>query len=258
MRIWPRAAFATSALLHAAVILGLDRLPPPRPAENVAVEVMEVPPAPPPPAPVAQPDPPQAPPRAPSARVEPTAPVRAPRRFAPPREAPVAPAPDPAPPPPNAPPPDDAKPVAQAPVRIGVAMSATTESGTVAAPTGNTLYGDMPKRAPDPEEVAAYRADRYVPPTRVLRLPTVVTCDVPKSEYPQAAYRAGIEGRVRLRLLVGADGQVLDARVVEEPGHGLGSAAANSVRRHCRFRPAEGPDGPAATWITYSVRFEID
>jgi protein TonB len=137
-------------------------------------------------------------------------------------------------------------------------MSATTEGGTLAAPSGNTLHGDMPKRAPDPEEVAPYRADHYLPPTQVQRLPTVETCDVPKSEYPAAAYRAGVEGRVRLRVLVGADGRVLQAKVVDEPGYGLGPAAAEGVRRHCRFRPAQGPEGPAATWITYSIRFEID
>jgi protein TonB len=137
-------------------------------------------------------------------------------------------------------------------------MSATTEGGTLPAPTGNTLHGEMPRRAPDAEEVPAYRADHYLPPTQVRQLPTVVTCDLPKSEYPSAAYRAGIEGRVRLRILVGADGGVLEAKVVEEPGYGLGSAAADGVRRHCRFRPAKGPDGPAATWITYSIRFEID
>jgi protein TonB len=247
------AAYAASAALHLAALVGLARLPPPplpRP-EAVAVDIVSEAPS------AAIAPPPETPPPAPLP--EPPAPRRVPRKIVQaPRGAPPAAAADAAPPPPNAPPPPDAPPAARAPVRIGVSMSATTQGGTFSAPVGNTLYGEVPKGAPDAKAVRPYQADRYVPPTQVRRLPRAVACEIPQAEYPEAARRAGVEGKVRLRVLVGADGRVLEVQVLEEPGHGLGAAAVAGVKRHCRFAPGEGESGPAATWIPYTVRWELE
>jgi periplasmic protein TonB len=253
-RVPPPLAYAASAALHVAALAGLSRLPPPPPPapDTVGVDIISVAP----PAPVVAPAEPPAPP---VPVPEPVAPRRLSRKVVvAPRDAPLAPAPDAAPPPPNAPPPSDAPPPARAPVRIGVAMSATTEGGTISAPPGNTLYGEMPKQAPERKDVQPYRADRYVPPTQVRRLPRPISCEIPQAEYPESAKRAGIEGKVRLRVLVGADGRVLEAQVLEEPGHGLGAAAIAGVKRHCRFDPGQGEAGAAATWIPYTVRWELE
>lgn len=242
MRIPAPVALGASAALHVAGLLGLSRLPASPRAENVAVEIVEVAPPPPPPAPEPAPVPP--PPRA--------------IGLAPPRRAPRAPAPTaPAPPPPNAPPPPDAAPPSRAPVKIGVSLSATT-SGGVAAPAGNTAYGEMPKTAPDPGEVKPYRSDRYVPPTEVTVLPRPVgECRPPTDEYPKDALRLGIEGVVVLVLTVDEKGAIADARVIEDPGHGLGPAAARSVRAHCRFEPARRGGDAVATSFRFKVRFEL-
>lgn len=250
IRIPAPAAYALSLAVHGAAFLLLARVEAlhlPRGAD-VAVEIVEAPPPPPreePPAPAPAP-----------------APRRAPRQtpLAPPPDAPPPPPrPSEAPPPPNeAPPPDAAAPSQQAPVRIGISMSSATEGGGFAAPVGNTLYGQAPRTAPDPAEVKPYRAERYVPPTQVTVLPRPIgECAPPASEYPEEARRLGIEGVVILVVSIDEAGKVTDARVVQDPGHGLGPAAAAAYRRYCRFEPARRGGEAVATSIRVPFRFEL-
>jgi protein TonB len=246
-RLPASAAYALSAALHLAAFLGLMRLDATRlaPSENVAVDIVEeAPPKPEPPAPAPAPPP--------QAKI-----VRTPLR--PPPDAPPPPKPrDDAPPPPNAPPPPDAQPVARAPVRIGISMSSSTAGGGFAAPVGNTLYGEMPRTAPDPADVKPYRAERYVPPTQVTVLPKAIgECSPPADEYPDEARTLGIEGVVVMMLSVDETGAIADARVVEDPGHGLGAAAITSVKRHCKFEPAQRGGEKVATTLRYKVRYEL-
>jgi TonB family protein len=122
---------------------------------------------------------------------------------------------------------------------------------------GNTLYGKPPEVAPDPAEVRPYRADRYLPPTEVdsppLRLPT----DVPLSAYPPEARAAGLEGEVRLRLLIDSDGRVQEATALNDPGKGMAAAAVEIARRYYRFRPARRGGQPVATEFVMQVQFVL-
>ncbi len=182
----------------------------------------------------------------------------------PPRKVAAAPLPQappsrepPAPPPPNTPPPPDAPAPQKAPLRIGISMSSATEAAALAAPVGNSLYGKAPERAPDPSTVQPYRADHYAPPAEVTALPEPISCAVPKSEYPEEAKRIGFEGTVRLRLRIDEEGHVTNAKVIEDPGHGLGAAAVRSIPRWCRFRPATRKSEQVATDIPFTVHFEL-
>jgi protein TonB len=58
-----------------------------------------------------------------------------------------------------------------------------------------------------------------------------------------------------LALTIDETGAVAEARVIEDPGHGFGAAAARSVRRDCRFAPARRDGEPVATTLRYTVRF---
>jgi protein TonB len=240
-------AVALSLALHGLLVVAAVLAPPPpgRRADPVDVEIVEtvrpVPPAAEPPPPAAPPEPPPPPPR----RVL-RAPVES-RRVVPQ----VAPAP--APPPPSdaaedAPPPEDEPP------RVGVTMSGGTTG--VAAPSGNTMYGRMPERAPDPAQVRPYRAEDAAPPPVVTSLPQVIDDRIPPEEYPPQARREGREGVVKLRLVVGVDGRVHDVRVVSDPGFGFGEVAVRRARLF-RFRPARIGDEPVATEIPYSVTFVL-
>jgi protein TonB len=165
--------------------------------------------------------------------------------------------PDPSPPPPNEPPPEDAPPPERAPVRVGVSLSSTATTGGVAAPVGNTLHGELPRQAPAPEDVTPYAAERYVPPTQVTVLPRMIgECVMGTEDYPDAALRLGIEGRVVLVATIDETGAVADARVVTDPGHGLGPAAVQAFKRRCRFEPGRIGERRVATTIRVPVTFE--
>jgi len=245
-RLRPAAAYAASAVVHAAAFLALSRVEALslRRGEDVTVELVDAAPLP----------PPEAPPPAPT-----LAPRAAPRAtpLAPPRDAPKALRPDAAPPPPNEAPPEAAPPTAKAPVRIGISMSGSTPGGSFSAPAGNTLYGEVPKTAPSPAEVKPYRSERYVPPTQVTVLPKPVgDCVLPAKDYPEQAARLGIEGVAVLVVTVDETGEIAEARVVEDPGYGFGAAAASLVRR-CKFEPARRGGEAVATSFRYKVRFEL-
>ena len=71
------------------------------------------------------------------------------------------------------------------------------------------------------------------------------------------ALRLGIEGRVILLVTIDETGAVVDARVVQDPGHGLGEAAARAYKRRCRFEPGRRGDQRVATTIRVGVTFEM-
>ncbi len=67
-----------------------------------------------------------------------------------------------------------------------------------------------------------------------------------------------MEGIVRLRVHVRADGTVQRADVVEDPGWGLGAAAREATSRF-RFAPARNAEGRAVASVirSYVFRFEL-
>lgn len=230
-----------SALLHGAAFAAAGRLgPPPAPPRTLEldVEIAEAPPPPPPPAP-AEPIPPPRPPRP---------------RVAAVRRAPEPPPPPDAPPPPNEGRPPEA-PHPRAVPRVGVSLSSTTQAGTFAVGVGNTLHGKAPEEAVAPSDVKPYAAERYAPPTSLSAQPRPL--DLPPIAYPPAARKAAVEGRVVLLLRLDATGRVASARVVEEPGAGLGEAARAGALRF-RFTPAMEAGEPVATEIRFTYTFVLE
>jgi len=77
--------------------------------------------------------------------------------------------------------------------------------------------------------------------------------------YPPEAERAGIEGKVRLRVALDARGRVSSARVLRGLGHGLDEAAVEALTRRCRFTPAIATDGRPVAFVieSYSFVFEL-
>jgi protein TonB len=57
-------------------------------------------------------------------------------------------------------------------------------------------------------------------------------------EYPRGAERRGIEGTVRIEYSINADGQVVNAQVVEANPAGVFDRAALSAIENWRFAPA--------------------
>jgi protein TonB len=76
----------------------------------------------------------------------------------------------------------------------------------------------------------------------------------PQGSYPAAARRANAEGRVSVRVSVGADGRVTDCTVSASSGNqDLDAATCRLARRNARFEPARDAQG-AAVPSSFSVR----
>lgn len=78
----------------------------------------------------------------------------------------------------------------------------------------------------------------------------------PQPAYTEEANLARIEGKVRVEIVIAADGSVESARVVEGIGHGLDEAAVASLRE-TKFSPATRCGKAVATTITVGVRFTL-
>ena len=76
--------------------------------------------------------------------------------------------------------------------------------------------------------------------------------------YPAEARKLGIEGKVRLRVDIDTKGRVVGVKVLQDPGGGLGKAAAKAIKGFL-FSPAIGLGGkPVDYRITYTYVFELE
>ena len=73
--------------------------------------------------------------------------------------------------------------------------------------------------------------------------------------YPASEERAGTEGTVRIRILIGADGRVKSAEKVSATSDAFYRATERHALRNWRFRPATLDGRPVESWRTMSVRF---
>jgi protein TonB len=78
--------------------------------------------------------------------------------------------------------------------------------------------------------------------------------------YPREAVAAGLQGSVRIRVVVNKGGRVSDCFVLQSSGHDiLDRAACDGMRRFAMFNPAIDASGSPtvgsyATIITYKMR----
>ena len=83
----------------------------------------------------------------------------------------------------------------------------------------------------------------------------------PDRDYPRRERRRGREGVVRVRVLVGVDGSVVDVCVVEEGTRASTSfiAKAKVVARRCTYRPGTRDGTPIERWSkAFDIRFSLD
>lgn len=96
----------------------------------------------------------------------------------------------------------------------------------------------------------------FRPATDVSRRPEVL--QEVRADYPDAARREGIQGAVRLLVMIRKDGAVYRVIVIDDPGGGLGDAARRALEGF-RFSPAIGREGaPVDYQIYYTYRFVLD
>lgn len=148
---------------------------------------------------------------------------------------------------------------APAPPVFGVTMRSTVSGGSgLRVRVGNTLMKEPEKDFTQPQKVKPYAGppkDRYVAPSQVSKMARPIgPC---KGEYPPAAKRLGIEGKVVLRITIEKDGSVDEVTVQKGLGYGLDQVAVAAMSK-CRFQPALKEGEPVAVRVTYRFRFELD
>lgn len=88
-----------------------------------------------------------------------------------------------------------------------------------------------------------------------VTLPTCLYC--PEPQYTDQAREAKLQGRVTLRVLVGADGRSSQVQIVQRVGLGLDERAVESVHAW-KFIPAHDAARRAvASWVTIEVVFRL-
>ncbi len=76
-------------------------------------------------------------------------------------------------------------------------------------------------------------------------------------DYPAEAKRLGIEGDLRVRLLVDATGHVATATLLGSLGHGLDELALAQAQR-IEFEPAiDTDDKPTASVVVWTFHFTL-
>lgn len=132
-----------------------------------------------------------------------------------------------------------------------------TNAPEVPAPEAGA--GDPPlASAPGSAAPAAQQA--VVPPSE-LSAPPRIECDEDalRRFFPSAFAERGVSiVRVLLRVSVGADGAITDARAMEDPGFDLASAAERAMMASCRATvPRDRAGRQVATEVSFRLNFEV-
>jgi len=219
------------ALLIYALVTGLDyraievvRTP----IETRIIEEARPPPleAPPPPSPQLAPPPPAAFTPPPEVHIEMAPP--------PPLEAPPPPSPQLAPPPPAAftPPPE-----------VHIEMPPPTPKST-AIPVVT------------PEKPVAPATPSVAVPVRAMPRLDLQRSEQP--EYPPVSRRLGEQGTAVIEVLVGVDGRVLDAKLLQSSGYDrLDQAALAGAKANYRFIPGTVDGKPQTMWFTFKFIWKL-
>lgn len=76
-------------------------------------------------------------------------------------------------------------------------------------------------------------------------------------EYPDMARKAGIEGRVIVRVLVDKDGSVRRQQVEYSDNEMLNESALNAIKEYGRFTPAIQNQEPVMCWVSIPIQFRL-
>lgn len=78
-----------------------------------------------------------------------------------------------------------------------------------------------------------------------------------KPKYPEIARKAMMEGTVIVKVLVGPDGSVLDAQILQGANPLLNRAALDAARK-CKFLPGKQRNIPVKAWMALPFNFRLN
>lgn len=197
-------------------------------------------------------------------RLERARPIAPPKKYVPVEVAvPEKPKPPPPAPPPVAQPkpkvvdltqpkpaPTEAAKTAEPPKPVfGLGRKSFGTTGGFGVRVGNTV-GMRPEDSPSVLEQEVQPLPTY----QVTTLPRIRS--QPQPNYPPALRTAGIEGDVILELLIDAEGNTVEATIVESSNPDF-NAAALEAGRAVKFAPARQGDQAVAVKIRFPIRFRL-
>lgn len=165
---------------------------------------------------------------------------------------PEAPAPAPAPPQ-VTPPPRPKAPVRTSETPPILAAAAPTPVAAFTVPPAPTFDAPVTTTAP-PTAVAATPPP---PPLTAARFDASYLVN-PKPVYPPASRRLGEEGRVVLRVYVGADGLAEKVEIKDSSGFTRLDTAARDTVVRWRFVPARRGEQTVAAWVLVPIVFNLE
>ena len=86
--------------------------------------------------------------------------------------------------------------------------------------------------------------------------PVLIHFAVPK--YPDLAREAGIQGTVRVKVLVGTDGKVVNVQMIDSDVTSAMARAALEAARKCRFKPAKQRTTPVQAHVMIPLHFRLN
>lgn len=111
-----------------------------------------------------------------------------------------------------------------------------------------------PVAAPSPSTQDS--ATPALPPTLTVAHAAHSQCAL--APYPPVLKDQGIEGVVRLRILVNSEGRAAEVQLVASSGWRLFDQAALAQARGCRFVPAHRGAQPVDDWVEFPMRFALN
>jgi TonB family protein len=110
---------------------------------------------------------------------------------------------------------------------------------------------------PRHQDIASLTQEKRTPPpdvAQVDREPVLKKKAEPR--YPELAKKAGIEGKVWVKLRIDTDGKVIDAQLIKADHESLVEAALEAAKKF-EFEPAIMKGKPVAVWVTVPFAFKL-
>jgi len=98
------------------------------------------------------------------------------------------------------------------------------------------------------QKTSPFKPVRYTLPSPKISL---------EPHYPREAMEEGLEGSVEMTLLVGKDGQIKEARIVESSGSRILDNAAAEFASKLTFHPAQKEGKPVDIWISRTMNYKL-
>ena len=128
-------------------------------------------------------------------------------------------------------------------------------------PTANAPVGVISPQPPAPP-VAAPVAPAPAPPAAPAKVELPISdagyLQNPKPPYPAISKRLGEQGKVVLRVFIGADGVAQQAEVRQSSGYERLDEAAKATAMKWRYVPGKRGGVPEAMWVNVPINFVLE